>query len=399
MEQVNLLQNGDFTGEFAPHRNEENRRIAPGWAPWWASAAPDDPQWKNQEPTFAPATIDNRPVQEVSSPYATHVAGLWQQVPSAPGNRYEASVMGQAWSSEDAEPGSRNEASDVNMQLGVDPTGGLDPESPIIEWTEAIQPLSHWQTLRLQVEAQANIMTIYLRSAPSLPKRQQRIFWREAVLLPGDRYRRLLTIVGPGDTHITLTPEHPEPESRVEVAVSSTRNHPFVDLQVWRPDGERATSPFKGSSQEDGRTIWRYHFTPDNAGLYDVRFVADRGAHLLSQRLVRVSRQTQLVPSGEPRQSYRRVYVLLPPTATEKWAEAAARGSYAGRYTVGFSADDAGVGDLEKRYVLAVNPHHWPGVLTAAWFKQNYPGTIFLPIVANTPADLESWLKNWMAEE
>ena len=306
--------------------------------------------------------------------------------------------MGQAWSSEGDSPGSRREPSDVNLQVGIDPTGGLDPESPLIEWSALAQPLSRWETLRVSTRAEADVITVYLRSAPDLPKRQQSVFWRDALLLPEGRYKRNVAIVGAGDTHIMLAPEHPQPGERVAVAVSSMRTFPFVEMRIRRPDGRQATVISRGSSQEDDRTLWRYIFTPEEEGLYDVRFVGDRGARLFAQRLVRVSRQTQIVPSGKARESYRRVYVLLPPTATEKWVVAAARGSYVGRYTVGFSADDAGVGDLEERYVLAINPHHWPGILTKAWFKQNYPGVEFLPVVANSPEDLEAWLKNWMAD-
>ncbi|HZD11056.1 MAG TPA: hypothetical protein VE553_06915 [Candidatus Binatia bacterium] len=399
MEQSNLLANGEFEGDFHAHRNDDRLLVAAGWAPWWKSAAEDDPPWKNQKPHYSPASVDDKPSQQVSTPFGTHVAGLWQQIPAAPGNRYELSVMGQAWSSEDDSPGSRRDASDVNLQVGVDPTGGLDPESPLVQWGNTAQPLSRWETLRLSFDAEANIVTVYLRSAPPLPKRQQTVFWRNAVLLPDGRYKRNVSIVGAGDTHLTLEPDYPIPEQEVAVLASSMRNHPFVQLQVRRPDGKFAANLFKGSNQEDDRTLWRYTFTPDHEGLYDIRFVSDEGARLLAQRLVRVSHQTQLVPSGEPRQNYRRVYVLLPPTATEKWIVAAARGSYTGRFTVGFSADDAGVGDLEERFVLAVNPHHWPGILTATWFKQHYPGVHFLPVVANSPEDLESWLKDWMAEE
>ena len=399
MEQVNLLANGDFEGAFHAYRNDNQLHVATGWAPWWLDPADGDPQWQNQKPEFSAASVDDRSTQRVRTPFATHTAGLWQQIPSAPGNRYELSVMGQAWSSEEEAPGSRREASDVNLQVGVDPTGGLDPNSPLIQWSDPAQPLSRWETLRLSVQAEASVVTIYLRSAPSSPKRQQSVFWRNAVLLPDGRFKRSLAIVGAGDTHITLEPDHPQPGQPVAVLVSSMRNHPFVELRVQRPDGRLATTVFKGSSQEDDRTLWRYTFMPNSEGLYDIRFVGDQGARLLAQRLVRASQQTQLVPSGEPRQSYRRVYVLLPPTATEKWIVAAARGSYAGRYTVGFSADDAGVGDLEERFVLAINPHHWPGILTSTWFKQHYPGVSFLPIVANSPEDLESWLKNWTAED
>lgn len=398
MGQENLLQNGDFGGDFAPHRNDKQLKTAENWAPWWTPASNDEPDWKQQKPTFDVDSVDDYTAQCLRTPYGTHRAGLWQQVPAAPGNRYELSVMGQAWSSEDDEPGSRREPSDVNLQVGIDPTGGLDPESPLIEWSAPAQPLSRWETLRVSARAEADVITIYLRSAPDLPKRQQSVFWRNAVLLPEGRYKRNIAIVGAGDTHIMLSPEHPQPGENVSAAISSMRTFPFVELRVMRPDGRRAAVIARGSSQEDDRTLWRYTFTPEEQGLYDVRFVGDGGARLLAQRLVRVSRQTQIVPSGKPRQSYRRVYVLLPPTATEKWVVAAARGSYAGRYTVGFSADDAGVGDLEERYVLAVNPHHWPGILTRAWFKQNYPGVEFLPVVANSPEDLEAWLQDWVAD-
>lgn len=399
MEQRNQLANAGFDNDFYAYRNDEQLQVAVGWAPWWAPAEAGDPAWKNQKPHYTATTLDDYAVQQISTPFATHTGGLFQQFPAAPGNRYELSVMAQAWSSEDEKPGSRRDASDVNLQIGVDPTGGLDPESPLIQWSDTAQPLSRWETLRLAFDAEANIATVYLRSAPALPKRQQSVFWRNAVLLPEGRYKRTVAIVGPGDTHIALEPEHPAPRQEVAVMASSMRNHPYVDLLVRRPDGQISVSIFKGSSQEDDRILWRYLFSADVEGLYDIRFVGDQGARLFAQRLVRVSHQTQLVPSGEPRQNYRRVYVLLPPTATEKWIVAAARGSYTGRYTVGFSADDAGVGDLEERFVLAINPHHWPGILTASWFKQHYPGARFVPVVANSPEDLEGWLKDWSAEE
>ena len=394
----NLLQNGYFEEGFYPYRNEDDLTVGIGWAPWWQDPRPGMPRWKNQKPACAPAELDGQIVQQISTPYGTHVAGLWQQVPAAPGNRYELSIDVQAWSSEEDTPGRSSDGSDVNLRIGLDPTGGLDPTSPLIEWSEAVQALDRWVTLRLTTQAEAAIITVYLSSAPSLPKRQQIVYWRSAALLPIGRYKRSRTIVGLGDTHINLEPEHPDPDQLVEVIVSSTRNFPFVDLLVRRPDNQLATAIFQGITREDGRTVWRYTFSTGEDGLYDLRFVGDRGARLLAQRLVRASRQTQIVPSGDPRTSYRRVYVLLPPTANEKWAVAAARGSFEGRYTIGFSADDAGVGDLEERHVVAVNPHHWPGVLTAAWFTQNYPGTRFTPVVANSPEDLETWLKRWIPE-
>jgi hypothetical protein len=35
--------------------------------------------------------------------------------------------------------------------------------------------------------------------------------------------------------------------------------------------------------------------------------------------------------------------------------------------------------------------------LTPTWFEQHYPGVVFTAVVANTPQDLESWLKEWIS--
>ncbi|MCI0395794.1 MAG: hypothetical protein L0332_26485 [Chloroflexi bacterium] len=404
MATANLLFNGRLAEGFYPFRNNDNLTTAAGWLPWWIPPKREDPQWKNQTPTYEAFELDGRLVQRLGTPWATHTAGLLQQAPAAPGNEYFLTAECLAWSSEAEETGNLVEASDVNVQIGLDPTGGLDPTSPLIIWSEIAQPLGEWQALELEIESQASAITVYLRSAPSLPKRQQAVFWRNVRLEPLGRFKRGVSIVGPGDTHINLSPEQPRPGQRVTATVSSARNQVFIDLVVRRPDNEIAAVAFQGLSQDQGRYTWRYHFAVADAGLYDVRFVGDRGARLLAQQLMRVAEKDALAeaaeqaPSGAPRLDYHRIYVLLPPTADAKWFVAAARGAFDGRYTVGFSADDAGVGDLAGRHILAVNPHHWPETLTAAWFHKHYPGAKFTAVVANSPDDLENWLRNWTEE-
>lgn len=372
--------------------------IAAGWAPWWTAASDKAAEWKNRQPVYGTVTLDGRLTQQLATPYATHTAGLWQQVPSAPGNRYEFSADGQAWSSEDPAPATRLEASDVRMQVGIDPTGGLDPDSPLIVWSEIAEPLSRWETIRVQAEAEANIITVFLKSAPSSPKRQQSIFWRQAELRPIGQHKRILNIVGAGDTHIILEPERPKPGESVAVKVRSVRDHQHVDLLVKKPpSGQRVSITPEGKTSDGEHHIWQYRFETESPGLYEIRFVGDSGARLLALRLLRVAQEVQLVPSSS-RLNYKKVYVLLPPTSDEKWLLAAARGGFSGRFTIGFSADDAGIGDFAARHVIAVNPHHWPEVITESWFEQHYPGAIFTPVVANHPEDLEGWLKGWTGD-
>ncbi len=402
MADVNILQNGQLDRGFRPFRGNEGLVLPVSWAPWWLSRIEAiDPEWKNEAPAYSPVMgkgLTSGRVCMLETPFAAHTAGLFQQVPAVSGEQYDLSASGMAISSESEDAGKIKNPADVNIQIGIDPTGGTDGESPVIQWGKVHNPVNRWQTMRLSVTAQANIITVFLRSAPSLPKRQQQVYWKDAVLLPHGRYRRSTNIVGPSDTHITIEPDQPEPNQEVTVRVSSQSPQDFTALRVLDSENEPITSPLIDKGQEDDRYYWNFQFASGEKGLHDIRFIADNGARLLAQRLVRITREVQIATSGEPRLDFTRTYVLLPPTADEDWAAAAGRGSFEGRFTVGFSADDAGVGDVSTRIVIAVNPHHWPDTLTGAWYQQHYPGTKFVPVVANTPADLESWLRDWIYE-
>jgi len=93
---------------------------------------------------------------------------------------------------------------------------------------------------------------------------------------------------------------------------------------------------------------------------------------------------------GLPRVQYERTYVLLPPSADAAWARAAVEGSWDKRhYTIGSSADDAGIGDLNARRVIAVNSQEWPGPTSLRdFYKKHYPGVEYTSITAETPAEL-----------
>jgi len=77
---------------------------------------------------------------------------------------------------------------------------------------------------------------------------------------------------------------------------------------------------------------------------------------------------------GAPREQYARTYVLLPPGADAAWAHAVVAATWDNhRYTLGGGADDAALGDLDVRNVLAINPHLWPTDLVT-FFDTYYPG-------------------------
>jgi len=112
-----------------------------------------------------------------------------------------------------------------------------------------------------------------------------------------------------------------------------------------------------------------------------------------------VSQITPIYPSFfPPRVQYDRTYVLLHPQADKAWAAAAVAATWDSmRWTVGGSADDAGVGP-EARRVVAANPSGWPSDLQA-FFDEFYPGVDYVPIEAQTPEELAGLLEELISGE
>jgi hypothetical protein len=97
---------------------------------------------------------------------------------------------------------------------------------------------------------------------------------------------------------------------------------------------------------------------------------------------------------GAPRLDYARTYVLLPEDLPREMALAAMRAVYATKKTVGFSADDAGVGDLDHRRVICVNPQDIGEGLTQDWYDEHYPGVEFVAVGSDDPDKLERKLRD-----
>jgi len=96
---------------------------------------------------------------------------------------------------------------------------------------------------------------------------------------------------------------------------------------------------------------------------------------------------------GNPREQYARTYILVPPNHGKEWPKALMDATWDDeRYTVGGSADDAGIGNLDYRRVVAINPAYWGGSLSD-FYKSYYPSVVYKSITANTPAEAAQRLK------
>jgi methylmalonyl-CoA mutase N-terminal domain/subunit len=75
------------------------------------------------------------------------------------------------------------------------------------------------------------------------------------------------------------------------------------------------------------------------------------------------------------------------------WVKAIARAAWARRVTIGGSADDAGIGDLNTRQVLILNPRESYDSDIFAWFAKYYPGVSAVGIDGRTPDELAAKVK------
>jgi len=100
-------------------------------------------------------------------------------------------------------------------------------------------------------------------------------------------------------------------------------------------------------------------------------------------------------PRGHPREQYEKTVLLVHQDVELAWYVAAAEAAYPHRWSVMFSADDPGVGDLEVRRVIVVNEHLWDGL--EDFYNTWYPGVRYYRVVAEEPDDLIPMLAGGVA--
>ena len=91
-------------------------------------------------------------------------AGLFQQIPVLPGGIYDANLQLLLYDSFDKDDGA------VGRQIGIDPTGGADPNSPNIVWSpevwNSLAKAGHklvWEDLKVTITAQGEVVTLFIK--------------------------------------------------------------------------------------------------------------------------------------------------------------------------------------------------------------------------------------------
>jgi hypothetical protein len=222
----NLLENGGFEASWeaggGTHRavrltdgggayeeNKDDIFSPPGWLTWFHHS-PGTGEEPDVNDVREPRRVHSgsRAI-ELATVYSRHEAGLLQQVDVEPGTRLKFSAWAHAWSNwhDGPHPGDpfwsegpgydcgfrlEGDAPDDNwanfiFQVGIDPTGGIDPDADSVEWGSGAHIYNcYHQVPAVEVEAQSRRVTVFLRSRTAWAFWHNNAFWDDAVLVIPD---------------------------------------------------------------------------------------------------------------------------------------------------------------------------------------------------------------------
>lgn len=206
---ANLLQNPSFEGAYSPYVPPgghqdcpsgicQTAQMADGWTPYWLSPHDTDnddihnPEYKPADAGLnPPRTHDGARAQQYFTAFSTHEAGFYQQVAVTPGEVYCFGIWGHAWSTETNEPLFND--SELEQNIGIDPTGGTDWQSADVIWggpkqyyiypPDEYNSESAYGPFTLAVRAEAPQMTVFTWSRALWPVDHNDVYWDDAIVL------------------------------------------------------------------------------------------------------------------------------------------------------------------------------------------------------------------------
>ncbi|MEA3407196.1 MAG: SdrD B-like domain-containing protein [Chloroflexota bacterium] len=172
----NVAVNPGFEHGFSMRGGAPEVSVANGWHPFWKEG-PRQEEGYNHRPEFKPEDAarfgyervrEGNWGQKMFTTYATHHAGILQQIGVPQGSVVSLSAWAQAWSSTEDNP-DRSKGGKYYLSVGIDPTGGTDFTSGNVVWSERNTTLDQWVQLKVQARAQAGTVTVFLRGDVEWP--------------------------------------------------------------------------------------------------------------------------------------------------------------------------------------------------------------------------------------
>lgn len=217
---TNLLGNPGFEGAFSgfvpifPYQQEQckvagvcNTAQVPGsWTPWWTPQSDSDEDWQNRMPEYKPVCpyapcpwpdrlAGGQQALQYFTFWGSHQAGFYQTVNVPANATLKFSIFGQAWSTS-GDGATSKDPTGVNMRIGIDPTGGINPYSGTVVWSGFANPYDAYIPFEVIAQAQGDKVTVFTWSNPTEARKHNDIYWDEAALVTTDG-SAIQTVVDP----------------------------------------------------------------------------------------------------------------------------------------------------------------------------------------------------------
>lgn len=205
-----LLFNPGFDDPFV-QEGSANLFVANSWQAWYVvpdgvtyptKCAGDDANCKPyQIPVYHPSQPQNAKVppralsgnsQQWGASYAVYIAGVYQQVSNiAPGTQLRFSAYTQGFNCDDdrgcfgpsGQYGYSYEPGNMQMRVGIDPTGGTNAFASTVVWSSFVNPLDAFVQQQVEAVAQSDKVTVFVWSSPTFPEKHTEVYVDSASLV------------------------------------------------------------------------------------------------------------------------------------------------------------------------------------------------------------------------
>ncbi len=248
---TNLLQSPQFTGGNWYTIEGVDGQVPGGWVLWANGQKPASDY--NQ---FLPYTRSAPGSWEMRGGYVAWTGGGYQQVNGVtPGVTYRFTIYAFAWTCNDIqysctdENGRKSDRSfNSRIKVGIDPTGGTDPNSPNIVWSPLGESYDTFSAFTVDAIATNTTITVFTYNTVSEPPPALRqVFWDDASLVA----------LGEGEGNPGNAGATGDNGSDVVLNAPAQTVH-FVQPQAAQPDGSVVHTVVEGDTVNSIYVAYRY---------------------------------------------------------------------------------------------------------------------------------------------
>ncbi len=190
---TNLLQDAGFEGNYVG-RGRANLNTPAAWNIWLATS-PHNYDWQNLADKVA-AFPQNGGAEvhsgshslNLNDGYATFTAAIYQQVSVQPNQNYTGSIWARLKTCnipKDSDNCGSAVESGAYVRVGIDPTGGTDPNNGAIVWSGNVMPHDSWQQAVVSATATGGTITLFAFVTQQWPSDLNNVWFDDASLTGG----------------------------------------------------------------------------------------------------------------------------------------------------------------------------------------------------------------------